>query len=173
MNSSQLIQLDSKLNKVIALERDDESHFLRNTALAGTIGAGGLYAAGRGAVGPVRPGAMGVLDTMRQGAGRIGSSVAGATGGLKDTFMKGYSREGGGILRGIRGVARSLTKGRSRFVGLSSSDQIVRLSEKLDKVLEFQSQPPENDYIPRYLLGTPLMTAIKAKKGQKWEGFKE
>lgn len=134
---TKLIQLSAKADKLINFAYNDEEengHLLRNTAIAGAAGAGGLYAAGRGAIGPVKPGLAGIGQTISQGANRVGSAVGTAAGGMKDTFMKGYGK--GGIMRGIRGLARSLTRGKSAMVGLSSRSALVQLNAKLDEVIQ-------------------------------------
>jgi hypothetical protein len=137
---TKLIQLSAKADQLINFayndEEENEGHLLRNTAIAGAAGAGGLYAAGRGAIGPVQPGLAGIGQTISQGASRVGGAVSSAAGGMKDTFMKGYGK--GGIMRGIRGLARSLTKGKSRFVGLSSRSALVQLNAKLDDAIQFK-----------------------------------
>lgn len=102
-----LVNLNSRLERIINFDDDDDSHLLRNTALvggAGVAGAGGLYAAGALKAG-VKPSnlAGNLAANFRKrgfagGAGLAGSRIAAGGRSTWDLIRRG-ARNVAGLVR--------------------------------------------------------------------------
>lgn len=192
MNTLQLIQLSSQLDGALnqfALVTDARGEYpwqaqqrekrtgrrLKMAAGAGVLAGAGIYGhqsiMNRAqAAGPVRARdaykAVGseVADKAKAIAAPAAARVGAYGGKLAASAKQGYKQSG------IKGAGKLLINALKR-VRFSSAERLVELEAQLDGALvEFDES---NDMLLRGTVGSPLASAMKARKGAKWEAYKE
>jgi len=96
-STSKIIALNAELNDIIEFRYQEEVDENGNPIAAGAaglgigagVGGGALYLRGRGMQGPVRSGAMGVMDTMQQGGQGFANDFQGARDRASGLFGQG------------------------------------------------------------------------------------
>lgn len=152
-----LIKLNSKLDNIIefAGRDEDESHLLRNTAVLGG-GAAAAYGAGSAYRGLAKMG-------QEYGGGIAPQSAKQALTGLKvgnaaniadaKAAFGGAAAKSGAALKNVASKLRAAFK-------FSQNGEVVNFEES-----------PDKHYVARTFLGTPLTSAIVAKKGEKIKAY--
>jgi len=188
MNRTQLLQLSADLDRVIELrsyDDEDESHLLRNTAIAGTGAtgiAGGLYAQGRRVQNAGMRGLSGgALETMREVQQKDG-----VTGAMKAGWRNVSDNVGG--IRGNYKLDRALAKGIPANAGVDISrlgslkeagkkawrgirhlsaktENLLNLSAELDQVINFDLSGVAGN------IGKALWRGTTGRAALKWGGI--
>jgi hypothetical protein len=171
MNRTQLLQLSADLDRVIELrsyDDEDESHLLRNTAIAGTGAAGiagGLYAQGRRVQNAGMRGLSGgALETMREvqqkdgvtGAMKVGwRNVSDSIGGIRGNYKldralaKGIPASAGVDISRLGSLKEAGKKAWRGIRHLSAkTDNLLTLSAELDQVINFDWMDAAKKFAP-------------------------
>lgn len=122
-------------------------------------------------------------EAVRSGVQKVGNFIAPVVDKTKELYGRstdyagkvasaagrGFERAEGFIPR----VKRAITSGakaavHTRFSSLD--ERLITLRSIVGETINFE-EAQDNAYVPRYLLGTPLYSAISARKGQKLKAY--
>jgi hypothetical protein len=169
-----LIQLNAKTSAMVNLAYgpDDDPYNQQRSGFGtaaevgtgGALAAGGLYAAG------ARGAGLTVGQTAEKLGQNIGSIGRGGIGDAGRTIGRGAGVAGDAI-KNLLAKARG-GFARTAATALSSRlERLIQLRAKTESVIQFERDEQDPRYVARAFLGTPIITAINARPGQKLKGF--